>query len=88
MLCCKLCWISLSKYAPTLSFITRDPYLIISRGPLSLPQDLPPSEEDQSLKVNEVNEDVLKEQCPRDFSTVQEKDVRNLVLITKQLIDV
>ena len=38
-------------------------------------EDLPPSEEDQSLKVNEVNEDVLKEQCPRDFSTVQEKDI-------------
>lgn len=62
------------------SFIRRDPYLIgrsfSDTWPLSLPQVLPASEEDLTLIVNEVNEDVLKEQCPHDFSTVQEKDVR------------
>ena len=39
-------------------------------------QTLEPSEEDQLLVVKEETEEVLKENCPKEFLELQEKEVR------------
>ena len=41
-------------------------------------QTLAPSAEDGELVVREESEEVLREQCPPEHVTVQEKDVRML----------
>lgn len=38
-------------------------------------EELPPSEEDSRLIVDEVDEDILKEKCPDQLSNVQQKDI-------------
>ena len=39
---------------------------------------LEPSDEDQKLLVVEDSEEVLKEKCPPQYTTLQEKDVSHI----------
>ena len=43
-------------------------------------QSLDPSDEDQKLVEMSDSEEVLKETCPAEYSTVEEKDVREVPL--------
>ena len=43
-------------------------------------QTLEPSDEDQKLIEMSDSEEVLKETCPAEYSSLQEKDVRSLCL--------
>lgn len=43
-------------------------------------QTLEPSDEDQKLIEMSDSEEVLKETCPAEYSSLQEKDVRSLLV--------
>ena len=51
-------------------------YTICTLSVHLLLQTLDPSDEDQKLVEMSDSEEVLKETCPAEYSTVEEKDVR------------